>query len=292
MNMRELRKRADPGLQFSPGNGLLHAEAIDCILRSAVKNIAGRRVLLLYVYRRASVAAGDFAPLYTVFQVKADYATLERMADGVLKRRSSSLYNLLCPGYDAGRKYAFYTQKDERRVTRFCGVPDKTGLAALMTLQDNIMAARLKRRLMARERKIIARMKPLRALPRGLAGWLHSECLPAYIYYRYRKGTKPMDGYCTACRRDVSVSGAKHGKRGVCPRCGRAITYKAEGRAVSVWDRVTAQILERTGENELILRILKAEKRYRNYREPKLDIRENARVFIRWDGAGAVTVED
>jgi hypothetical protein len=291
LNKRELRKHADPGLNFSPGNGLLYADAIDCILRSAVKNIAGRRVLLLYAYRRKSVAAGDFVPLYTVFQVKEDYATLEHMAGGALKWRSASLWNLLRIDHTC-MKCAFYTQKDEQRITRFCGIPEKTGRDAVEALQEKIMAARLEKRLIARERKIVERMKSLRALPRDMASWLHCEALPAYIFYKYHRGSKPMAGYCTACRNDVSVSGAKHGKNGVCPRCGRAVVYKAEGRAVNVWDRVTAQTLERTGDNELVLRIIKAHRSYRDYRNPKTEVWENARFFIRWDAAGAVAVEN
>jgi predicted RNA-binding Zn-ribbon protein involved in translation (DUF1610 family) len=291
LSKRELRKQADPGLKFSPGNGLLHAEAIEFVLRAAVKNISGRRVLMLYIYNRKAVETGDYSPLYTGFQVKEDYAALERKADGTLKWRSASLYNLFQSNYIYAKKYAFYTQKDEQLVTRFCGIPEKTGLEALDALQSKIMAERLKKRVVARERKIVERMKPLRTLPREMNGWIRLEVLPAYIYYKYRKSKKPMAGYCTSCRNDVSVTGVRHGKSGVCPHCGRAVTYKSEGRGGNVWDCATAQVLENSQGGELVLRIIKAHVSYRDYREPKIDVWENARVFIQWDDAGVLTAD-
>jgi len=57
MKKRELLKHAEPGLKFSPGNGLLHAEQLTYIVRTAVKNIDGRRVLLVHLYDREQLAA-------------------------------------------------------------------------------------------------------------------------------------------------------------------------------------------------------------------------------------------
>ena len=289
MRKQELRKHADPGLKFSPGHGLLHTEAIDYIIRTAVRNIAGQRVLAVYLYDRQSAAQGSNAPRYTVFQTRWEYITLERTEGGALKWRTSCLDNLL--GGWPRKQCAFYTQKDLDRVTRFCGVDNASGLDALEVLQERIRAARLRERIVARERKIIETMERVPAKPRDLKGWIHREALPAYVIYTYRKGKKRLDGWCTSCRHDVKVEGVRHNAEGHCPRCGRSVTFKPAGRVGKLYDRATAQVLQRTGEKELLLRIFKADKCYRSYRSAKEYVWENARFFICWNDSGEISIE-
>ena len=50
MNKRVLRKYADPHIRFQKSNGLLHCSQIKYIVRTAVKNIDGTRMLVLYLY--------------------------------------------------------------------------------------------------------------------------------------------------------------------------------------------------------------------------------------------------
>jgi hypothetical protein len=98
-----------------------------------------------------------------------------------------------------------------------------------------------------------------------------------------------MDGYCTACRHDVSVTGARHNQAGKCPRCGKSVTFKPIGRIGKLFDRVTAQVIQRTGENGIVVRIFKVSKSYRDFREAKPRVWENARIFVEWD-QGKTTV--
>ena len=199
MNKRECRKLADPGLRFSPGSGVLFVEKIEHIVRSAVKNIAGRRTLVLYFYNRKEVTEGYAEPEYTLFQCRDDYITLEQSADGKEKWREASLDNLGARYAYFTKGCAFYLHSDELAVTRFCKIPEAAGFDALNALQAAIMCVRLNRRIVERERKIIERMKPVLAIPRGLKGWIHREVLPHYIFCDYTRGGKPMKGYCTAC---------------------------------------------------------------------------------------------
>ena len=290
MRKKDLRKHADPGLKFSPGHGLLHTEVLNYIIRAAVKNIGGQRVLAVYIYDRQSAAQGNNVPRYTVFQTRRDYITAENMEGGALKWRSACLSALLFGGYPR-KEYAFYTQKDRDCVTRFCAVDSRLGLEALDKLQSKIMEAHRRERAIARERKTLDTMERVPAVPRDLKGWIHCEVLPAYVFYKYRKGKKRFDGWCTACRHDVQVAGARHNAEGRCPRCGRAVTFKPFGRISSLFDRVTGQIIQRTGEKELLVRIFKAQKHYRSYRDAEAHIWENARFFVRWDDGGEVSID-
>lgn len=292
VNKKECRRFADPGLLFSPGDGLLHFEQIKHLVRSALKNIAGRRVLILFFYDRKKTAEGKAVPEYTLFQYKDDYITLWRADDGTTKWLQASLDNIGA-GYPWFTKNcAFYRQADEQRVNRFCGDPGKTGFQVLEHMQRVIMAKRLAERIKKRERKTVDRMKPIPFAPRGLNNWIFNEVLPHYIFYEYKRGGKPTNGYCTACRRDVTVSGATHNAAGKCPDCRKTVTFKARGRAKKVWDFETVQVLQKiNGGSELVLRIFKVRNVLWNYREPVFTVWENARVFVQCVGQSNMKTE-
>jgi hypothetical protein len=269
----------------------LHLESVKYIVRAAVRNISGRRALAVYFYSREKAAAGRHVPEYVLFQCRDSYITLQHFADGSVKWRSSSLENLESHYINFTKTCAFYRLRDEQVITRFCGFADKAGLNALTSLQAGIMQERLNKRIKARERKIIERMTTVPPVPRGLKHWIHRDLLPHYIIYEYRSGKKPMSGYCTACRKDVLVNGAKHCATGKCPRCGKEVTFKASGRAQRIWDRGTAQVLSKIAPDEMALRIFKYSNGLRNCRNPDFSVWENARIFIRWDGAKQITFD-
>ena len=119
INKRECRKFADPGLKMNQNHGLLHAEEVKYIVRTAVKNIGGKRLLVLYIYLREQAAAGNFKPVLTMFQSRTEYVTLCRREDGGTRWSAAAFCNLQ-RDYDFSRQCAFYMAGDEERVTKFC----------------------------------------------------------------------------------------------------------------------------------------------------------------------------
>lgn len=290
MNKQECRKHFNPAIKLDVRSGILYCEKVEFIVCAAVKNIARRRTLILYLYNRQKVVEGCCEPEYTVFQCKDDYVTLQN-DNGKEKWREASLYNIGKKGIDTTRICAFYRLKDEQLVTGFCNIQDKIGFNALEALQSDIMYVRATKRKLKREQKIIDRMKPIPSIPRGVKGWIHRDVLPHYIFYQYHRGDKPRQGYCTACRHDVLVSGARHNGKGKCPNCRKEITYKSNGKAKNVWDRATVQVMQKVGENELVLRIFKVMNGLRDYRQPHFCQRESMRIFIRYDNTGKTVIE-
>lgn len=71
LNKKPLRKYVDdnPAPPIPPSHGLLRAQQVDYIIRTAVRIIGHRRTLVLYVYDRAKAADGALAPAWTMFQV-------------------------------------------------------------------------------------------------------------------------------------------------------------------------------------------------------------------------------
>ena len=260
-------------------NGLLHAAQVNYIVRTAVKLIDCHRTLVLYIYDRQQAAAGNCAPLWTVFQVKGDYITLARREDGTTAWRTAA-FERLGDNYNFVRKCAFYTAADRDRVTRFFRDKQREGLDALIHAQREILEKRLRQRLRQREKAVMRRMEHLPALPRSLGGWLRREVVPAYFIYDHaRKGSAA--GVCTACGREITLTGVKHNAKLVCPHCGREVTAKPRGRIGRLQDRETCQVIQQIRSGELVVRIIKVIADISQIR-----IWENARQFFRLDAEG------
>lgn len=290
LNKKVCRKYAEPKWSMDLNNGLFCADQLQYIVRTAVKNVDHQRVLILYVHDREQVRAGELRPLWTVFQSREQYTTLARREDGSTCWRSAAFDNLGRSSF-LSSKCAFYSRNDEKRVMQFCKTDKGDGFSCLFALQYRIMYQRLIQKVHRKQKTIIKRMKEVPALPRGLKGWVHKEIMPAYIFYTYAKGKKEMDGYCTACRREVKVSGIKHNARGSCPLCKRAVTYKSRGRRGNVLDRETLQVLQRISDTELVIRYIKIYRNYPNTDGPEEDIYESARIFVSWDSEGTIHSE-
>lgn len=282
MNKRALRKYADPQLRFQKTNGLLYCSQVNHIVRTAVKNIDGTRTLVLYLYETVKAAQGQCAPAFTVFQTKDDFITLKKCEDGSMKWLTSNTDNLT-RDWRFTDKCAFYTPKDGQRVAHYCNGSTEDAFFSLSRLQNGIKSRKALERRHKKERVIIQRMKDLSSPPRDLKGFIHREAAPQYIFYDYHRSKKPTEGYCTACRHTVEVTGAGHNKPGVCPRCKKPVTFKSRGRRGYIFDRGTVQVLQRLPENELVLRIFKFYYHYRHEDVPKIYVYENARAFISLD---------
>lgn len=290
IDKRKCRKYADPGLGMSRQNGLLHAEKIKHIMRTAVKNIGGQRILVLYVYPRERAAAGDFRPVWTMFQSRTDFVTLAFREDGGTYWRRAS-FSRLGGVYGFESHCAFYTLGDEERVRRFCR-KGSSGLMSLWLLQDGILRERRKERLRKEQLAIVEKMKTVPAHPRDLETVMGRVAMPSYVFYTYHRGKKPMKGFCTACGKQVEVTGARHNKAGFCPGCRAGVVFKSRGKRGYIMDRGTMQVIQRISGNELVLRVFKAYYHYYSSELPEKNVYESARLFVRWDGEGKVETED
>ena len=76
MNKRVLRKFAIPSNSPNPKNGIFCANQVKYVVRTAIKNIDHQRTLVLYIYAKESVLAGNHVPRWTMFQQKGGYITL------------------------------------------------------------------------------------------------------------------------------------------------------------------------------------------------------------------------
>ena len=289
IDKRACRKFAMPELEFNLNEGVLHVESCPYIIRTAVRNIAGQRILVLYIYQRESILAGSIKPRWVMFHSRDDFATLSFREDAKATWQCSTLGSLdRIWGFDS--KCAFYRQQDESRVARFCKC-ERGAISMLGYLQRLISYRKELERKWKKQRAIIERMKYVPVLPRDLKGFIHREVMPQYIFYDYqRKG--PERAFCTACRHEVSIAAAKHNASGTCPRCKKEITFKCRGRRGRIFDRATVQVLQKAEGNGLVLRIIKV---YRSFADSDIpnhfEIWENARQFITLSSSGQCSAD-
>ena len=289
IDKRACRKLAMPELEFNLNEGVLHVESCPYIIRTAVRNIAGQRILMLYIYQRENILAGSIKPRWVVFQGRYDFATLS------LRENASATWQ--CSPFDYldrvcrfDTKCAFYRQQDETRAAHFCKC-EHSAISALICLQWSISRRKALERKWKKQRAIIERMKYVPVLPRDLKGFIHREVMPQYIFYDYQRKA-PGHAYCTACRHEVRIAAAKHNTSGLCPRCKKEITFKCRGRRGRIFDRATVQVLQKAEGNGLVLRIIKV---YRSFADSDIpnhfEIWENARQFITLSSSGQCSVD-
>lgn len=289
IDKRACRKFAMPELEFNLNEGVLHVESCPYIIRTAVRNIAGQRILVLYIYQRESILAGSIKPRWVMFHSRDDFATLSFREDAKATWQCSTLGSLdRIGGFDS--KCAFYRQQDESRVARFCKC-ERGAISMLGYLQRLISYRKELERKWKKQRAIIDRMKYVPALPRDLKAFIHREVMPQYIFYDYQRKA-PGHAYCTACRHEVRIAAAKHNTSGLCPRCKKKITFKCRGRRGRIFDRATVQVLQKAEGNGLVLRIIKV---YRSFADSDIpnhfEIWENARQFITLSSSGQCSID-
>ena len=289
IDKRACRKLAMPELEFNLNEGVLHVESCPYIIRTAVRNIAGQRILVLYIYQRESILAGSIKPRWVMFHSRDDFATLSFRENAKATWQCSTLDSLdRIGGFDS--KCAFYRQQDEARVARFCKC-ERGAISMLGYLQRLISYRKELERKWKKQRAIIDRMKYVPVLPRDLKGFIHREVMPQYIFYDYQRKA-PGHAYCTACRHEVRIAAAKHNTSGLCPRCKKKITFKCRGRHGRIFDRETVQVLQKAEGNGLVLRIIKV---YRSFADSDIpnhfEIWENARQFITLSSSGQCSVD-
>ena len=290
LDRRKCRKHADRALNIAKGSGLLYAEQIEYIIRTAVKVIDHHKVLVLYVYSREEVVQGEFRPKFTIFQGRDDFLTLARKEDGATTWRVSSFEHLgsKCIFWE---KCAFYALNDEERVKCFFREKEKKGLCSLIAAQHRIQWHRKLERQRRKEQKVLARMEGLPPLPRGLGNWVHRNVMPAYFFYDYQKGRKAVRGMCSSCGKEAEIVGARYNTKGNCPHCGREVIIKSRGRRGCLHDRETCQVLQKAGPDEVVIRIIKCHYKYRVDDVPEKFAHENARIFVKKKDAGDVQCE-
>ena len=268
--------------------GLFLVSALKYIIRTAVKIVGHRRLLVLCLYVRGDDDAPDSKPklAYTMFQASDSFITYDHDPNRKNPWRTVMLENLERDYYFTQDQCAFYSRQDEQRVLNFCKDHSDDGVHVLGRYQQCIRDKETKLRVHRRQKKVVDEFHCLRPLPKGVKAWLCRDVLPAYFFYDYHKGAKRVRGVCSACEQEFELKGVRHNTKGTCPCCGRVFTMKSNKKRGRIGDRETASVVQRLRENELVIRILKASRWQPRDSAAEVSFYEATRVIIRLTGKG------
>lgn len=280
LDKRLCRRYGSERFPIRKNHGLLHIESVTHIVRVRFQNISGKRVMLLYLCPVAWMEDGMLKPQFVVYQTRDGYITLEHCGNGKTKWRNAQTDGLSGCYRSFLDRCAFYNHREEERVMRFCKNGKLSGFSALACLQRVQFYEKCDRQKLVKNRKIRAKMATVKPLAeKSLKKWVHWEVLPAHIIYRYQKGKKQQQGFCTHCQKEVTLVSPRHAKECICPSCGYMATARAAGRATNLCDRTTIQYLQKHGDGVLV-RICKVSARYKDPWNPEISLWENARLFF------------
>lgn len=264
-------------LNIAPGHGLLCAESVKYIVGAEVKIITRRRVLILRIYPVDWVKAGNRLARWCVFQTMQDFVTLERAADGSTCWRRSMTWKLR-DKYPVETDSAFYSRRDRQAAARFLHQEERIW-QSLADVQERIRENQHRKVQARQEQVLIDKFAALPRLPVGLERWIRNEIMPSYFFYTYRQA-KRMQGFCTHCGSTVEMERPKAGLCRRCPRCGHTVLCKPRGRRGRIWDRATCQVVQRLGNGQLVIRIVKAFNDFGSQETAVWHMTEAARVFV------------
>lgn len=212
--------------------GLFLVQSLKYIVRTAVKIVGHRRLLILCLYTRGETPGGRPKLAFTMFQASDSFVTYDHAPDSKTRWRTAMLENLDKEYCFSSKKCAFYSRPDEQRVLSFCKGRSDEGFDALGWVQADIREKECRLRVRQRQQKVVNEFRPLRPLPRDVGTWLSRDIMPAYFYYDVKKDAKKVHGVCSACGQESELEGARHNAKGVCPCCGRRFTMKSNKKFV------------------------------------------------------------
>ena len=256
LDKKECRKTGIPPLHIPLSQKLDCPPTTSVLLRSRIKRIGRRNVLLLCLYPVEGQLLLSTSPDRVLFQGMQDYTTLDFSLDAKGRFRSASIYYLDDRLYDL-EKYAFFSPSDRERVLSFCrDFPEADPIRCLDSLQEKIRETGAYQKKLDEQKKIRKAMR-VPALPKGIRQWAHKNILPTYLFYDSKRGQKSVRCRCSSCGKQSAFSKIRHNMPLVCPHCGRNATAKSRKRFKRLYDRTTLQVIQKLSPQKLLIRWMK-----------------------------------
>ena len=165
-------------------------------------------------------------------------------------------------GFYLWKGKAWINPEGNRTIQTYLGV-DKGGIEGIIQYQRKVKSENLEAKYRRQTDRWDADLKLTPQLPRDWKSWCSKEAIPEqYILYDYvRAGAK--SGYCTYCEKEVPISKPGHNKKGICPVCGREITYKSKGKQKYLQTKVYYAYLLQRVKTGFVVREFQVKKTYR-----------------------------
>ncbi|MCR5791361.1 MAG: PcfJ domain-containing protein [Lachnospiraceae bacterium] len=208
-------------------------------------------ILVIYVYPVKDLKKGKREAIFRTFLSKDDYITQKLDTDKV-RWLTSSFYNMRdfslfesCWNHKTHSwdhvELVYIRSKKEKNVIRefFREFAKKEDIhvpwTSIYRFQEAVKADRLAKKHRKETDPIDALMETVSPVPEEFTDWIREEGMSFSQYLIYSPfGKKLAQCTCTCCKEKMVVAREevrlRNNEKGVCPKCGKHVTYKAKGK--------------------------------------------------------------
>ena len=286
MQKKILKTFQIPKLPRNRSDQVFYDENVKYIVRA--KKVDYGRTLILCFFSRELIANGEVKPLYIAYFEKGDYLT-QYLCNGKYRWLSGKLENIF-EYYD---KMVFLNQKEEilaRNFKPFKSLINKSTLTTFYNNQSIFVLLRnyqdqVKKDRLTIQHKITAerydrKMLTVPKLPNDFTKWIDNTPLVASRYAYYKRNGSKSNCSCSHCKSKFVVNEKSiYNDYTFCPHCKSKLQYKMAGKSLQIVNKGYACVLQKTSNNELILRMFRITKESKNDQQNTLDTYEYGRIF-------------
>ncbi|MBO0527044.1 hypothetical protein EXQ42_06285 [Clostridium botulinum] len=259
----------------------LYIDNIECDIKYLISskiiiNSHKEKILILSFFLRESLEIK-----YRVFLNKQsrEYATLCFEDNKQTKWSTGIIKNII--SYRWIEESLLINTESINCILKYLNVND-TPLYHVYKFQHDLLNEKRIKRYSTELEYIDSYMKTVPKIPKTFYKWVDETALidSRYIFYKYKRTTKAIKGYCSHCKQEVSITNPKHNKKGICPCCKSSIIFKSEGKVGCLQDEAVCCLIQKANQSNLVIRYFEVLKTYgANYKEPTLSIFECLRDF-------------
>ena len=184
---------------------------------------------------------------FTVFCDGRNTITRKRnISKGWTERWSGAAVESIAPSIRSAQIW-YADELSEQCGKQFFGKPGAS-LRLISEFQQEKLSKALEKVHEERRKRVAEILDQMGERPKDLGEWADEVAYGFSRYIFYRREGKTVKGYCTVCRHEIEQPAGKgtlHNTRGICPHCGREITFKAEGKSKRIYDGTAFSTLER-----------------------------------------------
>lgn len=270
-------------IQYYTGNKIIKiVPEYDLLAR--VQNLSG--IIKVAVFLPEKMRKDIKTPRYEIFVNKQghEYITRELDDEGNETRwLTAMIYNLKDIGYSYTRSLdRSFLSKDANDTLNTLSANGK-GLYRLYDWQQEIRKKKIARMEAAEQAPWDADMKLVPKLPKGFTDWARKEaCREFFVFYDYGSD----EGYCSRCRKYVTLEKPKHNKEVLCPSCGAKVKMKVKSRIKHLaTEEYYAEIMQKIPGGIVVKSVwLKEFYGGRTFDNPRISYNEESRTMIFEDG--------
>jgi len=245
-------------------------------LEAETTEITKEKTLIINVYLKNNQDLN-----YRVFLIKDDYITQDFQSSVPVWRTGRLVHYVIYDWWNRNNKDVYMEEKFKDIVNEFIGKKDDDDAINIISkYQDEILSEITLKKEKRVTDPIDKKMEEIKELPKKFNDWLENDVFikSRYIYYQYQNKVN-MQGYCTHCKKDVTVYKPKHNGNGICPECGSNIIYKSIGKSTKVQDERRAAVFQKTSDGFVVRYFYLCKSYGKNYKNPYMRVDEVYRDF-------------